>query len=125
MSAKRLTDDEVKKLSMSKHVRKATNDAVFFTPYFKVLFWEKYSHGVDPSAIFAQEGIDPEILGKSRISRFKSSVLKKAKNNLADNSDEAEAKIRILEQQISLKNQQIEFLKKVASLAPENINDKT
>jgi len=131
MASQRLTDEQVELLSASKHVRRATNHTVFFTADFKALFWQKLNEGKEPSEIFAEEGIDPQILGKTRIAGFRSTVLKEAKTGFTDylgftNSKTRfatpEARINFLEQQLAFKDQQIEFLKKIASLVPDEGN---
>ena len=121
--AKQFTEEEIEILKTSPHVLDVTPLIIHFTAAFKSLFWQKLMAGKDPETI----GIDPEILGKTRVAGFKGMLkaeVKKGKGFRDVNSANdyyvknmtAEQRIAYLEQQLEYKDQEIEFLKKIVSL---------
>lgn len=103
---------------------------VHFSAEFKKLFWEELSKGRLPREIVLSLGIDPNILGDSRLSGLKTMIGNEVKkgngfrdlNTYAQGCNgylSAENRIKYLEMQLAYKNQEIEFLKKIVSLDPE------
>ena len=103
---------------------------VHFSAEFKKLFWEELSKGRLPREIVSTLGIDPNILGDSRINGLKTMIGNEVKkgNGFRDLNTyvqgcngylSAENRIKYLEMQLAYKNQEIEFLKKIVSLDPE------
>jgi len=91
------------------------------------MLWNEVQSGKDPRKAITELGIDPEILGDSRITSMiaaiKSDVLAgkgfrdmQTKYERYSQSANPEIKIKILEQQLAYKEQEIEFLKKIVSL---------
>lgn len=64
---RKFTLEQIKTLTESPHTHHVTQKTVSYTQEFKVMFWEKYSTGTAPETIFREAGIDPDILGKTRI----------------------------------------------------------
>ncbi|MBR2842457.1 MAG: hypothetical protein IKF06_04175 [Lachnospiraceae bacterium] len=95
---------------------------IHFNAAFKELFRNKLQAGVEPATIFREAGIDPDMLGKTRVDGFKGMLkveVKKGKgfrdlttsNEYYARNMTAEQRISYLEQQIEYKDQEIEFLK--------------
>ena len=89
-----------------------------------------YSKGKLPRDIVKNLGIDPNILGDTRINGLKTMIGNEVKkgngfrdlNTYAQGCNgylSAENRIKYLEMQLAYKNQEIEFLKKIVSLDPE------
>ena len=64
---RKFTVEQIATLKASPHISYVTQKTVSYTLAFKELFWEQYISGVLPETIFRENGIDPEILGKTRI----------------------------------------------------------
>jgi hypothetical protein len=54
-------------LTKSPHVSCITRKTISYTKAFKEEFWKRYCEGEPPSAIFASCGLDPDVLGQTRI----------------------------------------------------------
>ena len=68
MSKKLFTDAQVKKLSKNKWIKNITNKGITYTNEFKYkLVKECEGYKKFPQDIFRECGIDPEIVGMSRI----------------------------------------------------------
>jgi len=122
-----LTDEQMNHLRESPHVLKVSPKQVCFAAHFKEMLWNEVQSGKDPRKAITELGIDPEILGDSRITSMiaaiKSDVLAgkgfrdmQTKYERYSQSANPEIKIKILEQQLAYKEQEIEFLKKIVSL---------
>ena len=127
---KYFTDEQINQLKESPYVLKAHPKIVYFSAHFKELLWNRVQSGKEPREAIAELGIDPDILGDSRINGIMTSI----KNNVLagkgfkdiqtkyeqySQSANPEIKIKNLEQQLAYKNQEIEFLKKIVSLGKE------
>lgn len=97
---------------------------IHFNVAFKELFWRKLQSGMEPAVIFRGSGIDPDMLGKTRVDGFKGMLkaeIKKGRrfrdlttsNEFYAKNMTAEQRIAYLEQQLEYKDQEIEFLKKL------------
>ena len=117
-------------LRNSKYVLDVSPSIVHFSAEFKKLFWEELSKGRLPREIVSTLGIDPNILGDSRINGLKTMIGNEVKkgngfrdlNTYAQGCNgylSAENRIKYLEMQLAYKDQEIEFLKKIVSLNPE------
>lgn len=62
-----LTTEQIVMLTKSPHVSCVTQKTISYTKAFKEDFWKRYCEGEQPSAIFASCGLDPEVLGQTRI----------------------------------------------------------
>ena len=123
MANRKFTEQEMLTLRNSKYVLDVSPSIVHFSAEFKKLFWEELSKG-------RLLGIDPNILGDSRINGLKTMIGNEVKkgngfrdlNTYAQGCNgylSAENRIKYLEMQLAYKDQEIEFLKKIVSLNPE------
>lgn len=119
------SEEQQQKLRNNPLIKKISEKAITYTQEFKEQFSEEYKSGKLPSEILRGMGIDPRILGKSRVNNISSRI--KANNlrlnghkdtrksnpgrpvtkNLTD-----EEKIKRLEHKVAYLNQENEFLKK-------------
>ena len=143
MANRKFTEQEMLTLRNSKYVLDVSPSIVHFSAEFKKLFWEELSKGRLPREIVSTLGIDPDILGDSRINGLKTMIGNEVKkgnsfcvffffvqgcfgfrdlNTYAQGCNgylSAENRIKYLEMQLAYKDQEIEFLKKIVSLNPE------
>ena len=70
MARKEFTEEEIAILKTSPHVMDVSPAIIHFNAAFKELFWNKLQAGVDPATIFREAGIDPDMLGKTRVDGF-------------------------------------------------------
>ena len=128
MSRKKFTDEEIAQLQGSPYVIKVTKSVVNFSAEFKKKFWEAVCLGETMEEAVAKLGIDPEILGFNRIYGMKNKIWEDIqsgrgftditeKNKNPHYKTTAEQRIQQLEHQLAYKEQEIEFLKKIASLS--------
>lgn len=61
------TREQLKILNGNKYIEKASEKAITYTKKFKEKFFEEYSKGKLPKVILTEFGINPNILGNSRI----------------------------------------------------------
>lgn len=116
MANRKFTEQEMLTLRNSKYVLDVSPSIVHFSAEFKKLFWEELSKGRLPREIVSTLGIDPNILGDSRINGFRDlNTYTQGCNGYLS----AENRIKYLEMQLAYKDQEIEFLKKIVSLNPE------
>ena len=122
-----LSKREVEALRGNPYVASATTKTVRFTEEFKRYFYQKHVSGVTAASIFLECGIDPDILGESRISGFCYTLNKQAKresgfsdnrqNNyrrpVKDGNETMETRIKQLEHELAYTRQEVEFLKKL------------
>lgn len=121
------TQEQIEHLRMNHNVKSISASTIRFTEEFKRYFYEKIKSGMTSKEIFLSCGIDPNILGMSRIEGFRYSLNKKAKrdpgftenrgNNYrhppkADNQS-TETRIKRLEHELAYTRQEVEFLKKL------------
>ena len=114
MSNKKFTEVEITHLQSNSYVLEATPNTVHFSAEFKKKFWDALSKGATPREIVASMGIDPEVLGSSRLSGLKGMIrnevragkgfrdLNTYKTGINDFMT-LEAKIKFLEQKIAYK----------------------
>ena len=122
-----LSRREVELLRNSPFVRSVTTHSVSFTQEFKQIAYEEKRKGVPVAETMRRHGIDPTILGASRIDGFSYQLNKKAKKeeNFADGrkdnyrrpprtgEETTEQRIRQLENELAYTRQEVEFLKKL------------
>lgn len=130
MSVKKFTYEEIMQLRASPYVLEASPNQVHFSAEFKEKFWAGIQEGKRPEEICADLGIDPEILGKNRLNGLRCIIRQEVKTGKGfrdlntyrayhEGCTNLETKIHYLEQQLAYKDQEIEFLKKIASLGKE------
>ena len=133
MANKKFTPDEMSELKKNKYVLDVSPSVVHFSSEFKEEFWNILIQGKLPKDIVKSLGIDPEILGETRLAGLKTMIRNEVKkgNGFRDLNTymqanngymSAENRIKYLEMQIAYKDQEIEFLKKIVSLDPEARN---
>jgi len=130
MSTREFTPAEMEQLMSSPYVLDITPNTIHFSVEFKKKFWELIQENKPPREIIIELGLDPDMLGKSRISGLQGMIKKdgRAGNGFRDLKSYgaylreyacADYKIKYLEQQLAYKDQEIEFLKKIVSLGQE------
>lgn len=125
----------------SPYVSKVTAKTVSFTGEFKEMFWQRFNNGAAPEQIFYEAGIDPDVIGVSRIWGLISSLRRQKKLGLEFNDgqpryseetqmkrnmpkqgrypitpkDQAmnEAEIAKLKHAVAYLTQELEFIKKI------------
>ena len=131
MATRKFTKEEMEQLRASPYVLDVGPNTVFFSVDFKQRFWEMLKENMPAREIILKLGIDPDILGKTRIDGLKGMVRKAGRegkgfrdlNTYGEYLEEyngSEYKIKKLEQQLAYKDQEIEFLKKIVSLGGED-----
>ena len=122
-----LSKQEIEKLRKNPYVASVTTNTVRFTEAFKEQAYEKKRQGIPVMETMRQCGIDPEILGASRVEGFSYTLSKKAKqkSGFSDRRSEnyrrppktgeetMEQRIRQLENELAYTRQEVEFLKKL------------
>ena len=123
------TRDQIEYLQKNPYVKSVSKSTVRFTEEFKRMFYDEHTRGKTARQIFQDIGIDPVILGESRIDGICYTINKQAKrdsgfidervNNYRKPAKEeeltAEKRIRQLEHELAYTRQEVEFLKKIAS----------
>lgn len=123
---KLLTPEEISKLKESPYVVEATERYVYFSIEFKKRYYRAYQKGMKPTQILIDMGIDPTLLGTSRIYSIRTHIIKQAKGGrFTDKSDNAyrkamkfltpKEKIERLEHELAYTKQQLAFVKKILS----------
>ena len=121
-----LTEETIEQLRKNPNVMSVSRSTVRFTPEFKARFYEQRQSGISTNAIFRSAGLDPDVLGQSRIDGFRYTIMKSHRqsddkpkpdndNARSAGKDELspEAKIRQLEHELAYVRQEVEFLKKL------------
>ena len=130
MSNKKITEEEMNRLRASSYVLDVSPSIVHFSAEFKEKFWNLIQERKVPHEIVIELGIDPDILGESRINGLKTMIRNEVRAGKGFRDLETygtyvkdfanpEAKVKYLEQQLAYKDQEIEFLKKIVSLGRE------
>jgi hypothetical protein len=130
MASKVFNKEEMDAIRACPYVLDVTHSTIYFAAEFKELFWNALLEERQPRDIVKDLGVDPDILGKTRLSGLTSMIKRdgKAGKGFRDVSAQRldvkkhidpEVKIKYLEQQLAYKNQEIEFLKKIALLDKE------
>lgn len=121
------TKEQIERLRENQYVKSVSASTIRFTEEFKRYFYQESKSGVSSRQIFLACGIDPEILGESRIEGFRYTLHKQAKreegftdkrqNNCRRESkpgeEMVETRIRQLEHELAYTRQEVEFLKKL------------
>jgi hypothetical protein len=127
MASKKFTEEEMSHLRANVYVLEVSPSIVHFSAEFKKKFWEAILAGKKPRNIVMNLGIDPDILGVTRLNGLKGMIRNEVKagngfrdldtyNKYLDGYITPEGRIKYLEQQLAYKDQEIEFLKKIVSL---------
>jgi len=127
MANKKFNEEEMNHLRASSCVLNVSPSIVHFSAEFKKKFWEAILTGKTPRDIVIELGIDPDILGETRMNGLKGMIGNEVKagkgfrdldtyNKYLDGYITPEGRIKYLEQQLAYKDQELEFLKKIVSL---------
>ena len=122
-----LSRREVEQLRGNPYIASVTPNTVRFTEEFKQLAYDGKVNGVSVVETMRRCGIDPEVLGASRVEGFRYTLNKKAKQEagFADQrsgnyrrppktgEENMEQRIRQLENELAYTRQEVEFLKKL------------
>ena len=122
-----LSKREVEALRRNPNVAAVSATTVKFTEEFKRLAYEGKRNGISVSETMRRNGIDPEVLGSSRVEGFTYLLNKKATqgSGFADRRSEnyrrppktgeetVDQRIRQLENELAYTRQEVEFLKKL------------
>lgn len=120
------TKEQIDHLKANHYVKSVSASTIRFTEEFKRYFYQKHRAGTSSRQIFLECGIDPDVLGESRIEGFKYTINKYARREegFSDKRQEnrrrpsqpgeqtLEARIRHLEHELAYTRQEVEFLKK-------------
>lgn len=132
MASKKFTVGEMEQLRKSPYVLDISPSIVHFSAEFKALFYKALQAGKEPREIVLEMGIDPDILGENRVMGLRAMVRDEVKagkgfrdlktyGKYLDCLLTPEAKIRLLEQELAYKNQEIEYLKKIVSMGEAEV----
>jgi len=127
MAKKHFTAEEMKQLKGSPYVLKVRPSTVYFSVDFKEKVWDALQLGKEVQEAVAELGIDPEILGATRVHGIAATIRSEARAGSgfkdlysqganAKGNANTEARVRYLEQRLAYKEQEVEFLKKIVSL---------
>ena len=131
MQIKEFTEEEQEILRSNPYVAGVTSQFVYFTAAFKKEFHRLYTAGKKPKKIVKELGIDPDIIGQSRINGLKRHImedLREGKGFTETTSESAnstgkpispEVKIRRLEHALAYTKQELEFVKKIIAAGRE------
>ncbi len=121
------TSEQVEYLRKNPFVKSASKSTVRFTEEFKRKFYDEHINGKAAREIFREIGIDPVILGESRINGICYTINKQARreSGFADGrvnnrrqpttaeDTSPEGRLRQLEHELAYTRQEVEFLKKL------------
>ena len=128
MAQKQFTKEEMAKLKLSPYVESVSSTRVKFTPEFKRMAYQEISDGKTLRTVMEESGIDPDILGNSRIWTIAAKLRKDAEReegfedlrykNSRSSKPETKAptmeeRIAQLEHELAYTRQEVEFLKKI------------
>jgi transposase-like protein len=125
MGVNYFTNKQLDILRQNPYTKKVSEKAITYTREFKEQFYKEYQLGKLPSKILKDMGIDPKIIGNSRLHNLTSRI-KMNESRLEGQEDTrksnpgrpttkdltAEEKVKKLEQKIAYLNQENNFLKK-------------
>lgn len=124
------TSEEIKLLQSHPYIVEVTPRRVCLSKEFKEIIWNRMQQGEDIHHILEEFNISCELLGESRINGMKSVIRNEGKAGKGFSDVQTlsyqstgfkspEKEIALLKQQLKYKDQEIEFLKKIVSLGPE------
>ena len=122
-----LSKREIEQLRGNPYIASVTANTVRFTEGFKELVYEEKLKGISVSATMRKCGIDPEILGASRIEGFTYTLNRRARRESGfgdgrsgnyrrpsrTGEETVEQRVQQLENELAYTRQEVEFLKKL------------
>ena len=119
---KLFTKEEIEVLSQNPNVQKVTENNIQYTPEFKKQAFFEMIEGKTAREIFTENGIDPEILGDTRVYSFTNNLKRKSVDDNLDFRDkrkyghrfvsDTDKEIEYLRNENAYLKQENEFLKK-------------
>ena len=120
------TQEEILQLEKNIHVKRVSKKTISFTEEFTKQFYNERMDGKRPEDIFAENGIDPELLGQSRVKSYDFHTRRNAQRE-SGFTDERRLnrrrprkpattdadRITQLEHELAYTRQEVEFLKKI------------
>lgn len=130
MASKKFTQEEMAELRENKYVLDVSPNVVRFSAEFKQEFWNALMQGQLSKDILKFLGINPRILGETRISGLKTMIRNEVRKGegfrdlntyrqAGNGYMSSDNRIKYLEMQLAYKDQEIAFLKKIVALDPE------
>ena len=127
MATRKFTKEEMEYLTACPYVLSVGPNTVNFSIEFKELFWKALQEGKQARDIVISLGVDPDVLGKTRLDGLKGMIRKAGKagegfrdlttyESYLKEYQDPETRIKRLEQKLAYKDQEIEFLKKIVLL---------
>jgi hypothetical protein len=127
MASRKFTKEEMEHLKACPYVLDVGPNTVHFSSEFKELFWIALQEGKRPREIVSNLGVDPDVLGKTRLDGLNGMIRKDGKagkgfrdlrtyESYLEEYTDPMAMIKRLEQKLAYKDQEIEFLKKIVLL---------
>lgn len=124
MAVSKLTKQQIEILSNCPQVARITDATVVFTQTFKRYFCEEYIKGKSPRTILQESGIDPAVLGVTRMNSLRWHALEEwevadGKIEQANNKSKlskaktVEGKLSIIEHELIYTRQELKYLKKI------------
>jgi transposase-like protein len=128
MAKKPLDAEEIAELRSSPYVASIIGNRINFTPEFKRMAYDQITSGKTMREVFEEHGIDPEILGDSRVWGFAEKLRAKAEReegfadlrgqNMRKPAKETKEqtlanRVEQLEHELAYTRQEVEFLKKI------------
>ena len=118
---------EVEILRSNPNVLRVSETSVSFTEEFRELLYEEKCHGKTLVKVLRDNGIEPEILGPSRLEGLRYTLNKKSKQSgnfsdqrsknlqrlTKDGTETVEQRLKQLENELAYTRQEVEFLKKI------------
>lgn len=129
MGVNYFTKEQVQELEANEFVQKVSEKAITYTEDFRRHFSEAYHQGKLPSQIFSEAGFNIEALGQRRIDNFAYRIKQMeirpegfedqraySSGRPSHKERTPEEELAYLRHQLAIKDQQIEDLKKTASI---------
>ena len=126
MSKRIFSEEEVERLRANPNVENATKRSITFTPEFKQKAYDELMNGAGIRDILLRHGIDPNVLGKTRVKGICEKIQKQAerpegfqnlkkagKKPVTSREKSLEKQIQELQHQLAYTRQEVEFLKKI------------
>lgn len=120
------TKDQIEKLRLNPYVKQVSEKAITYTEEFREEFYVRYQSDPYPSKILSEMGLDPNILGHSRVYNLSKRIRAQATrpSGFKDTREELSGRprhkertkdeeIAYLKHQVEFQKQQIEALKKM------------
>lgn len=124
MAISKLTKEQIEMLSNCSQVARTTDTTVVFTQTFKRHFCEEYIKGKSPRTILKESGIDPDVLGATRMYSLRWHALKEweaadgkieqaCSKSKISKAKTVEDKLSLVEHELVFARQEINYLKKI------------